>query len=126
MFGEVRRSDSSSTEREEPLFKEILGVVDDDEETALEERKEMRMEKRKRAASFEEEDGFLMFGIEIWEKRRQCLEGGDGFLNLWIESFKDKNLKKGWTLGRRRWVFHVWIEGFGVVNGILEKRKRNA
>lgn len=38
MSGEVRRSESSSTEREEPLLKELFVVVDDDA-TALEDRK---------------------------------------------------------------------------------------
>lgn len=46
-----------------------------------------------------------------------------GFSTFGLRVFKDKNLKKGWKLRRRRWVFHVWIEGFGVVKRNIGEEK---
>ena len=108
MSGEVRGSESSSTEREEPLFKELF-LVDDDDATALEDRKEIRRQRRRRrrVASFEDGDGFLMFGL-------RNLELG----------WKQKCLKKTWKLGRRRWVSLIWIAVFGIVLGFGRREEK--
>lgn len=58
----------------------------------------MKRKRRRRGASFEEGDGFLMFGLRNSEL-----------------GWKEKCLKKAWKIGRRRWVSHFWIGRVGIV-----------